>query len=83
MVLVENTYDTNQDSFHGINEPDLKNAKQMILNLKATKSRLLDILERNNLITDEQRSSIEKELSPDELNKEGYLFDRVNNVDEW
>lgn len=83
LVLVEEEYDKNEDRFHGMAEPELSIAIKQIKQLKAVNSRLLNMLKANNLITQEQKSSIEQELTMEELKQEHYLFDRVSDVDEW
>lgn len=83
LILVEEEYDKAEDHFHGMAEPELSIAIKQIKQLKAVNARLLDVLKINNLITEEQKVSIEQELTMEELKQEQYLFDRVNDVDEW
>ncbi len=83
LVLVEDVYDKEEDSFHGYSEPELSNAIRQIICLRAINERLLGVLSENNLISNEQKNSIERELSDDEANVERYLFERVRDVEKW
>lgn len=83
LVLVEEEYDQKKDKFHGFSEPELSIAITQIKQLKAMNARLLDVLVDNKLITEKQRTDIEKELTSVELRRENYLYDRVKDVDEW
>lgn len=83
LVFVEEEYDKNEKHLHGMAEPELSITIKQIKQLKAVNARLLEVLKTNKLISDEQKVSIEKELTLEELKQDHYLFDRVNDVDEW
>lgn len=83
LVLVEKEYDNSEKHYHGFSEPELSIAIKQIKQLRAVNSRLLEVLNSNNLITSEQKEAIENELTQEELKKEHYLYDQVPDIDEW
>lgn len=83
LILVEEAYDEDNEKFWKSAEPELSIAIKQLQQLKAVNTRLLGVLVDNNLITEEQKTSIQKELSVEELRKEQYLFDYVKDVDDW
>ena len=83
LVLVEKEYDNTSDNYHGFSEPELSIAIKQIKQLRAINVRLLDILKENNLISKEQKEAIETELTKEELKKESYIYNQVDDIDEW
>lgn len=56
---------------------------QNVFLIGAKSLRLLDILKENNLISKEQKEAIETELTKEELKKESYIYNQVDDIDEW
>lgn len=84
LILVEDKYDQeDKEKFHGMAEPELSIAIKQIKQLRTDNTRLLDLLLKKEVITIEEKTTIEKELTIDELQKQHYLYNQVKDIDEW
>lgn len=83
LVLVEKEYDKEQENFHGLAEPQLSIAIKQIEQLKAVNMRLLSLLLDKQVISTDEKFSIEEELTLDERKQQSYLYDQVNDIDDW
>ena len=83
IVLVEQEYDKCDDKLQGFSEPELSIVINQVKQLRATNKFLLDILEQNQLISHQQKITLQTQLSAEELRQQQYLYDYVKDIDHW
>lgn len=83
IVLVEQEYDKKDDKLQGFSEPELSIVINQVKQLRATNEYLLDILEHNQLISEQQKMTLQMKLSAEELRQQQYLYDYVKDIDCW
>ena len=82
LVLVESAYDKDDESYFGINEPDLSNAKRMISELTVKFNKLFDILVEKKILLEVEENEICK-IEDSEIFSNLFDMKKVSNVDTY